>query len=82
MHQLNRQLRSKTARFPRNVAIGPNGNGRWAAQRGLSAMEGHLAGGEVAFKRVRGACELGIELLALFGFSTENWARAAAESRD
>ncbi|KAA1249537.1 di-trans,poly-cis-decaprenylcistransferase [Mycobacterium simiae] len=68
-----------TARFPRNVAICPDGNGRWAAQRGLSAMQGHLAGGDVAFKRVRDACELGIEQLALFGFSTENWARTSAE---
>jgi undecaprenyl diphosphate synthase len=75
MQQVDLAARS----FPRNVAICPDGNGRWAAQRGLSPMEGHLAGGEVAFNRVRDACELGIEQLSLFGFSTENWARGSAE---
>ncbi len=66
-------------RFPLNVAVCPDGNGRWAAQRGLSAMEGHLAGGEVAFNRVRDACELGLTQFSLYGFSTENWGRASTE---
>lgn len=65
--------------LPRTVAICPDGNARWAAKRGLSTMEGHFAGGDVAFRRVRDACELGIEQLSLFGFSTENWTRSASE---
>jgi undecaprenyl diphosphate synthase len=80
MDQPNNQLADSTAvQLPRNVAICPDGNTRWAAGRGLSAMEGHLAGGDVAFRRVRDARELGIEQLSLFGFSTENWTRSSDE---
>ncbi|WP_232021935.1 polyprenyl diphosphate synthase [Mycobacterium basiliense] len=56
-----------------------DGNRRWAAKRGLSSEEGHLAGGKVAFQRVRDACEFGIEQLTLFVFSTENSARSVTE---
>lgn len=80
MEQPDNQPTGLTAgQLPRTVAICPDGNARWAAKRGLSTMEGHFAGGDVAFRRVRDACELGIEQLSLFGFSTENWTRSASE---
>jgi len=64
---------------PRFVAIITDGNGRWAAQRGLSAVEGHSAGADVVKERLRDAAELGIEELSVFSFSTENWQRPRAE---
>ncbi|CAM4249653.1 Ditrans,polycis-undecaprenyl-diphosphate synthase ((2E,6E)-farnesyl-diphosphate specific) [Mycobacterium basiliense] len=80
MHQLDHQQSGATAQQPpRCVAIYTDGNARWATRRGLSAMEGHLAGGKVALKRVRDACELGIEQLSLFTFSVDNMMRSAEE---
>jgi undecaprenyl diphosphate synthase len=63
----------------RYVAIITDGNGRWAQQRGLPVVEGHRAGADVVKARLRDAVELGIEELTVFSFSTENWARPAAE---
>jgi undecaprenyl diphosphate synthase len=64
---------------PRHVAIIMDGNGRWAAQRGLSRLHGHHRGVE-ALRAVVEACpDLGIETLTLFAFSTENWRRPPAE---
>ncbi|WP_425518481.1 polyprenyl diphosphate synthase [Mycobacterium spongiae] len=80
VHQPNDRLSgSITTRSPRCVALYPDGNVRWAARHGLSAMEGHLAGSEVAIQRVLDACELGIEQLSLFGFSSDNMKRSSAE---
>jgi undecaprenyl diphosphate synthase len=67
---------SASARY---VAIITDGNGRWAQQRGLPVAEGHRAGAETVKARLRDAVELGIEELTIFSFSTENWARPAAE---
>ena len=64
------------ARF---VAIITDGNGRWAAERGLPAIEGHQAGADVVKARLRDAAELGIQELTVFSFSTENWTRPADE---
>jgi undecaprenyl diphosphate synthase len=64
---------------PRYVAIITDGNGRWAAERGLPAIEGHSAGADVVKARLRDAAELGIRELTVFSFSTENWQRPAAE---
>ncbi|WP_204801323.1 polyprenyl diphosphate synthase [Mycobacterium riyadhense] len=80
MNQFNDQLSVPISQpRPRNVALYTDGNARWAAKRGLSAMEGHLAGGEVAIKRVRDACELGIEQLSVFTLSTDNMMRSSDE---
>ena len=67
---------SASARY---VAIITDGNGRWAQQRGLPVVEGHRAGADTVKARLRDAVELGIEELTVFSFSTENWARPAAE---
>jgi undecaprenyl diphosphate synthase len=63
----------------RRVAIITDGNGRWAQQRGLDVTEGHRAGAENVKARLRDAVELGIEQLAIYAFSTENWVRSEAE---
>jgi len=64
---------------PRFVAIITDGNGRWAAERGLAPIEGHEAGADVVKARLRDAAEFGIEELTVFSFSTENWQRPPAE---
>jgi undecaprenyl diphosphate synthase len=68
--------------IPRHVAIIMDGNGRWAAARGLPRVEGHRRGVEALRKTVRAAGELGISFLTIFSFSSENWSRPAAEIRD
>jgi undecaprenyl diphosphate synthase len=64
---------------PRHVAIIMDGNGRWAAARGLSRSEGHRRGVEALRRTVRAAGELGIRYLTIFSFSSENWSRPVAE---
>jgi undecaprenyl diphosphate synthase len=56
-----------------------DGNGRWAAARGLPRIAGHKAGVDSVREIVRAAGELGIEALTLYSFSTENWLRPAEE---
>jgi undecaprenyl diphosphate synthase len=68
--------------MPRHVAIIMDGNGRWAAARGLPRGEGHRRGVEALRKTVRAAGELGISILTIFSFSAENWTRPASEIHD
>ena len=56
-----------------------DGNGRWAAARGLPVAEGHREGARALRRTVEAAVDLGIESLAVYAFSTENWARPADE---
>jgi undecaprenyl diphosphate synthase len=56
-----------------------DGNGRWAQSRGLPRTAGHRKGIEAARRVVRGAAELEISYLTLFGFSSENWKRPESE---
>src|SRR3979409_1418487 len=67
---------------PRHVAIIMDGNGRWAAARGLPRVEGHRRGVEALRKTVRAAGDMGIRCLTIFSFSSENWQRPASEIRD
>src|SRR5499427_3356067 len=67
---------------PRHVAIIMDGNGRWAAQRGLPRVEGHRRGVEALRRTVRAAGDLGIDFLTIFSFSSENWSRPPAEVRE
>lgn len=64
---------------PRHVAVIMDGNGRWAKLRGLPRVAGHREGVRAAREVVRTAGRLGIEYLTLYAFSSENWARPAAE---
>ena len=67
---------------PRHVAIIMDGNGRWAAARGLPRGEGHRRGVEALRRTVRAAGDLGIGFLTIFSFSAENWSRPPAEIRE
>jgi undecaprenyl diphosphate synthase len=66
-------------RAARYVAIITDGNGRWAAERGLPTIEGHRAGADTVKARLMDAAELGVEELTVYSFSTENWSRPAEE---
>ncbi|HKH32594.1 MAG TPA: isoprenyl transferase [Beijerinckiaceae bacterium] len=67
---------------PAHVAIIMDGNGRWAAGRGLPRVEGHRRGVEAVRRTVRAAIELGIRYLTIYSFSSENWRRPAQEVSD
>lgn len=69
------------ARRSPHVAIIMDGNGRWAARRGLPRTEGHTEGEENLARVVRAAVTRDIGWLTVFGFSTENWVRPRAEVR-
>jgi len=64
---------------PAHIAIIMDGNGRWAQQRGLPRMVGHRAGVETVRHIVRACADLGVEVLTLYTFSTENWRRPEPE---
>jgi undecaprenyl diphosphate synthase len=66
----------------RAVAIIMDGNGRWAEQRGLPVAEGHRAGTRALRRTVEAAIDLGVRSLAVYAFSTENWARPSDEVED
>lgn len=73
---------SAAAGGPRHIAIIMDGNGRWAAARGLPRVEGHRRGVEALRRAVRAAGELGISFVTIFSFSSENWTRPAQEISD
>jgi undecaprenyl diphosphate synthase len=64
---------------PRHVAIIMDGNGRWAASRGLPRTAGHKQGIDALRRAVTAAQDFGIEYLTIYAFSTENWSRPAME---
>ena len=64
---------------PRHVAIIMDGNGRWAAARGLPRGEGHRRGVEALRKTIRAAGEMDIKFITIFSFSAENWSRPESE---
>jgi undecaprenyl diphosphate synthase len=68
-------------RIPAHIAAVMDGNGRWAAQRGLKRTDGHAAGEEALFDAVEGALELGSKWFTVYAFSTENWKRPIDEVR-
>jgi undecaprenyl diphosphate synthase len=63
----------------RSVAIVMDGNGRWAKRRGLPVAAGHRAGTKALRRTVEAAIDLGVQSLAVYAFSTENWTRPADE---
>ena len=69
-------------RIPRHVAIIMDGNGRWAAKRGLPRVAGHRAGAEAVRKILKAAAKEGVEVLTIYAFSSENWRRSEAEVSD
>ncbi len=63
----------------RSVAIIMDGNGRWARRRGLPVAAGHRAGTKALRRTVEAAIDLGVESVAVYAFSTENWVRPPDE---
>jgi undecaprenyl diphosphate synthase len=73
------QIANAPFKAPRHVAIIMDGNGRWAAARGLPRVEGHRRGVEALRRTIRAAGVIGIEFVTIFSFSAENWSRPASE---
>ena len=69
----------KFTQLPTHIAIVPDGNGRWAEQRGLPRLEGHGVGAENMHRMVEYLNEYPIKYVTLYGFSTENWSRPEEE---
>jgi undecaprenyl diphosphate synthase len=67
------------AKIPTHVAIIMDGNRRWAKRQGLPSMMGHWKGADTLTRIVRAASELGIKVLTVYAFSTENWGRTQEE---
>lgn len=68
-------------KIPRHIGIVMDGNGRWARERKLPRLMGHRAGTENTRRVLRACGEFGIEIVTLYGFSTENWQRPKNEVR-
>ncbi|MDA8088666.1 MAG: polyprenyl diphosphate synthase [Nitrospiraceae bacterium] len=65
--------------MPAHIGIIMDGNGRWAAMKGLPRVEGHRRGVERAKEIIKASKEFGIKALTLYAFSLENWQRPGAE---
>lgn len=68
-----------TTRIPRHVSIIMDGNGRWAQARGLDRSRGHMAGVDSLRETVTTSVRLGLDVLSVYAFSTENWRRPQRE---
>ena len=66
-------------RIPRHIAVIMDGNGRWAEQRGFPRLFGHRNGASAVRTTIEEAGKLGVEVLTLYSFSTENWRRPTEE---
>ncbi|MCL4319425.1 MAG: isoprenyl transferase [Firmicutes bacterium] len=69
----------KFEKIPRHIAIIMDGNGRWAQKRGLDRAEGHRAGVQALKPIVKESAKLGVQVLTVYAFSTENWSRPQIE---
>ena|SRR3990167_2807699 len=79
MHVVQEQVTSLDQNVPRHIAIIMDGNRRWAKAQGLSSAYGHWRGADVILDLVRFASNLGVKILTLYSFSTENWIRSQEE---
>lgn len=68
-------------RLPKHVAVIMDGNGRWASMRKLPRVAGHRAGIESVRDIIETSARLGLKVLTLYAFSTENWKRPRQEVR-
>jgi len=69
-------------KIPKHIAIIMDGNRRWAKQKGLPPMMGHWEGAETLSDILKAAIELGVKVLTVYAFSTENWGRSHDEVED
>ncbi|MFA9556417.1 isoprenyl transferase [Evansella sp. AB-rgal1] len=65
--------------IPTHIAIMMDGNGRWGKQRGLTRSQGHYAGSKTMENIIKDSLEIGLKVLTLYAFSTENWTRPPKE---
>ena len=72
-------MRKSKAGVPKHIVIIPDGNRRWAKKHGLAPLEGHKKGLDTAFRIVKASKNLGVKVLTLWSFSTENWSRPRTE---
>lgn len=75
-------MSNKETQKLQHIAIIMDGNGRWAAKRGMPRSLGHKKGAERVKEIVQAAGELGVKYLTLYAFSTENWQRSPDEVND
>lgn len=68
-----------SSNLPNHVAVIMDGNGRWAKQKGMMRIFGHQNGVEAVRQTIEAAAEIGIKVLTLYAFSTENWNRPKSE---
>lgn len=73
------KVRLDSEKLPKHVAIIMDGNRRWAKLRGLPILQGHRAGSKATRQVIEACVELGIPVLTLYAFSTENWKRPSLE---
>jgi undecaprenyl diphosphate synthase len=76
------ELQPPLSEVPAHVGVIMDGNGRWAASRGLPRIEGHRRGLEALRETVRTAIDFGLDYLTVYSFSMENWNRPIAEVND
>jgi undecaprenyl diphosphate synthase len=76
-----KQQLAELKKIPTHVAVIMDGNGRWARARGLPRLMGHRQGTENIRRVLQAATELGIKVLTIYAFSTENWGRPDEEVR-
>ncbi|ACB93953.1 undecaprenyl diphosphate synthase [Beijerinckia indica subsp. indica ATCC 9039] len=75
-------MKTRAADVPAHVGVIMDGNGRWAAARGLPRLEGHRRGVEALRATVRAALDFGLDYLTVYSFSVENWSRPIEEVTD
>lgn len=73
------ELKLDLAKIPERIAIIMDGNRRWAEKNGVPTMVGHWKGAEALTRIVEAASNLGVKVLTVFAFSTENWKRTNEE---
>jgi len=72
-------LKLDPSKIPEHVAIIMDGNGRWATQKGLPRTAGHKEGVEALLRTVKACGDVGVRMLTVYAFSTENWERPRDE---
>ena len=73
------EYKGEVLNVPRHIAVIPDGNRRWARERGLAPIFGHKEGVETYKKLLENAADLGVSYVTFYAFSTENWKRNEAE---
>ena len=77
MSEVNKKI--DLTRLPKHIAFIMDGNGRWANARNWARQKGHEVGYKKVLTAVKRCCELGIGIVSIYAFSTENWNRPKAE---